>query len=72
MISGFFFEPNAVIFLIYALRRSPLPRGTMPLKNPRAIKYLKRIFQVMHIWPGSFYALISCAYGAIGNRMRLL
>ena len=35
MISGFFFEPNAAIFLIYALRRSPRapPPGNKVLKE---------------------------------------
>jgi hypothetical protein len=37
----------------------------IPSPSPRAIKYLKR---VLGYGPGSF-ALISCAYGAIGNRM---
>ena len=35
MISGFFFAPNAAIFLIYALRRSPRapPPGNKVLKE---------------------------------------
>ena len=44
MISGFFFEPNAAIFLIYALRRSSLA-------PPPGNKVLKEGFR---IWAGVF------------------